>query len=173
MPDHRMNTGTTLFAALCIAACAGAPARQPQTEMLDSSVTRDLERLRNATVQYRDVAAAQAKGYPTATATPPCLSSPIGGMGHHYVNRSHVDDKLDVEHPEILLYAPGADGKPKLLAAEYIIPYRILPPESQPPRIFGQDLKRSEELRLWYLHVWAWEQNASGLFADWNPAVKC
>jgi hypothetical protein len=173
MPERRLNTLSTLCAAVCIAACAGTPARQPQTEMLDSSVTRDLERLRNATAPYRDLAAAQAVGYPTAT--PPCLSSPVGGMGHHFVNRSHVDDKLDLERPEILLYGPppSADGKPKLLGVEYIIPYRILPPESQPPRIFGQDLKRSEELRLWYLHVWAWEQNASGLFADWNPAVKC
>lgn len=170
MPERRLTT-LNLFAAVCVAACAGTPARQPQTDMLDSSVTRDLERLRNATAPYRDLAAAQAVGYPTAT--PPCLSSAIGAMGHHYVNRSHVDDKLDLEHPEILLYAPGADGKPKLLGVEYIIPYRILPPESQPPRIFGQNLKRSEELRLWYLHVWAWEQNASGLFADWNPAVKC
>lgn len=171
MPERCLNRLSTLCAALCIAACAGTPARQPQTQMLDSSVTRDLERLRNATAPFRDIAAAQAVGYPTAT--PPCLSSPAGGMGHHFVNRSHVDDKLDLEHPEILLYGPSADGKPKLLGVEYIIPYRILPPESQPPRIFGQDLKRSEELRLWYLHVWAWEQNASGLFADWNPAVKC
>ncbi len=173
MPDCRLNSLTTIITALCMAACAGSGARAPQSEMLDSSVTRDLERLRNATTQYRDIAAAQAVGYPTATATPPCLSSPVGGMGHHYVNRSHVDDKLDLEHPEILLYAPGADGKQKLIAVEYIIPYRILPPESKPPRILGQDLKRSEELKLWYLHVWAFEQNASGLFADWNPAVKC
>jgi len=173
VPDRRLITLANVLAAVCVAACAGTPARQPQTEMLDSSVTRDLERLRNATAPYRDLAAAQAVGYPTATSTPPCLSSPIGAMGHHYVNRSHVDDKLDLEHPEILLYARGGDGKPKLLGVEYIIPYRILPPESQPPRIFGQSLKRSEELKLWYLHVWAWEQNASGLFADWNPAVKC
>ncbi|MGH7694930.1 MAG: hypothetical protein ACRENH_08110 [Gemmatimonadaceae bacterium] len=171
MPERHLTALANLFTAVCVAACAAAPARQPQTEMLDSSITRDLERLRNATAPYRDLAAAQAVGYPTAT--PPCLASPIGAMGHHYVNRAHVDDKLELERPEILLYAPGAGGKPKLLGVEYIIPYRILPPESQPPRILGQNLKRSEELKLWYLHVWAWEQNASGLFADWNPAVKC
>lgn len=139
--------------------------------MLDSNVTRGLERLRAATAPFRDIASAQAVGYPTAT--PPCLSSAIGGMGQHYVNRSHMDDKLDLEHPEILLYGPGPDGKQKLLGVEYIIPYRVRPPESQPPSILGQDLKRSAELRLWYLHVWAWEENSSGLFADWNPAVKC
>lgn len=171
MHDRCWTTITTLCAATWIAACAGTPARQPQTEMLDSSVTRDLERVRAATAAYRDLAAAQAVGYPTAT--PPCLASAAGGMGHHYINRSTVDAKLDLEHPEILLYAPGADGKPKLLGVEYIIPYRVLPPESQPPRILGQDLKRSDEMKLWYLHVWLWEPNASGLFANWNPAVKC
>jgi hypothetical protein len=96
-----------------------------------------------------------------------------GGMGHHYVNRAKVDSLLDVEHPEILLYAPAGEGKSKLVAVEYIIPYRILPKESKAPTIFGQALKRSDGLSLWYLHVWAWEENSAGLFADWNPAVKC
>lgn len=93
-------------------------------------------------------------------------------MGHHYVNRTLFDDRLDVEHPEILLYAPTPDGKLKLVAVEYIIPLAQWKRE-QAPRIFGQPLKRSEELKLWYLHVWVWEPNSAGLFADWNPVVKC
>jgi hypothetical protein len=28
-------------------------------------------------------------------------------------------------------------------------------------------------LGIWYLHVWIWEPNPSGLFADWNPSVTC
>ena len=49
------------------------------------------------------------------------MSNPVaGGMGHHYVNRARVDDRLDVEHPEILLYSPTGDGK-KLVAVAYII----------------------------------------------------
>ncbi len=158
--------------AVSLTACtrSGAPASSPA--MADAGVTRDLERVRVATAPFRDIAAAHAAGYPTST--PPCLSSPAaGGMGHHYVNRAHVDDKLELEHPEILLYAPDGNAKQKLVAVEYIIPYRLLPRESPAPRIFGQDLKRSDELNLWYLHVWAWEENTAGLFADWNPAVKC
>ncbi len=157
-------------AVLLLAACAQAPARS--SAAMDPDVARDLARVRAATSHFRDLAAAQAAGFPTAT--PPCLSDPsAGGMGHHYVNRSQVDDRLDVEHPEILLYAPNGNGKPRLVAVEYIIPYRILPREAEAPRIFGQALKRSDGLSLWYLHVWAWEENAAGLFADWNPAVKC
>ena len=159
-----------IVTAAVIVSCARA--QMPGTSMTDPGVTADLERVRAATSAFRDIAAAQAAGYPTAT--PACLANPIaGGMGHHYVNRSHVDDRLDVEHPEILLYAPTGDGKKKLVAVEYIIPYRIRPPEAEAPRIFGQALRQSDELKLWYLHVWAWEENSAGLFADWNPAVKC
>jgi hypothetical protein len=143
-----------------------------QANALGASVRQDLERVRTATAAYRDLAAAKAAGFPTAD--PPCLDSlPVGTMGHHYVDRRIVDDKVDVEHPEILLYAPQASGPPKLVAVEYIIPYRIRPREETPPRIFGQDMKRQEALKLWYLHVWAWEENPAGLFADWNPAVRC
>ena len=155
---------------LLLAGCAQAAAPGPAST--DPGVARDLARVRAATKPFQDLAAAHAAGYPTAT--PPCLAdSSAGGMGHHYVNRLHVDDKLDVEHPEILLYEPDASGKPKLVAVEYIIPYRILPPEAPAPRFFGQNLRRSDALKLWYLHVWAWKENSAGLFADWNPAVKC
>ena len=134
------------------------------------NIWRDLERVRAATTDFQDIAAAQKAGYPTTT--PACLKSATGGMGQHYVMRTLLDDQLDVEKPEILLYAPQPDGKLKLVAVEYIIPLSAWQQE-QPPRIFGQSLKRSEELKLWYLHVWAWERNTQGLFADWNPAVKC
>ena len=158
-------SGTLLLAVYWAAPAAAQAAMDPE-------VARDLARVRAATAPFKDLAAAQAAGYPTAT--PPCLYDPMQGeMGHHYVNRAKVDSLLDLEHPEILLYAPASDGKPKLVAVEYIIPYRILPKESKAPTIFGQTLRQSDGLSLWYLHVWAWEENSAGLFADWNPAVKC
>lgn len=156
-------------AALAVG-CAHTP--PPAAPTADPGVTGDLQRVRAATRAFRDVAAAQAAGFPAAT--PPCLSNPsAGGMGHHYVNQAQVDGRLELEHPEILLYAPAGGGKMKLVAVEYIVPYRVLPPGSEAPRIFGQALRKSDQLKLWYLHVWAWETNSAGLFADWNPAVKC
>lgn len=162
-----------LLATLGIAAL-GVPRGHAQAppDAATPGVADDLARLRAATAGFRDIAAAHAAGYPTAT--PPCLANPpAGGMGHHYVNRAHVDGRLELERPEILLYAPDGSGKLKLVAVEYIIPYRILPAESEAPRIFGQPLRQSDQLKLWYLHVWAWEENPGGLFADWNPAVTC
>jgi len=143
---------------------------QVNADSYDAHVRRDLSRLRAATAPYHDIGAAHAAGFPTNK--PNCLSSPTGGMGLHYVDRRLLDDQLDVLKPEILLYAPVSEGKHKLVAVEYIIPLSRWQSD-RPPEIFGQSLKRSEELKLWYLHVWAWEQNSQGLFADWNPSVKC
>ena len=38
---------------------------------------------------------------------------------------------------------------------------------------FGQELKRHEEFKFWYLHVWAWKKNSAGLFSDWDPSITC
>ncbi len=173
-----------LAAPLILATCTGAPARptladdsmsapaSSEASSYGADVSRDLERVRAATKAFHDIAAAHAVGYPTSV--PRCLQSPsAGAMGQHYVSRKLLDDQLDVEQPEILLYAPTKDGKQKLLGVEYIMPYSKWSRDKKPPRIFGQDLKPSDELSLWYLHVWVWEQNSAGLFADWNPAVKC
>lgn len=169
------------LAALLPLAC-GRPASHahmatPATEIaassapLDAATQRDLERVRTATAAYKDIAAAHAAGFPAST--PACLAHPtLGGMGYHYVDRRAVDDKLELERPEILLYARDKDGKDRLTGIEYIIPLSRWT-QSEPPTFFGQTLKRSEELKLWYLHVWAWEDNPAGLFADYNPRVKC
>jgi hypothetical protein len=162
---------TILGTAALATGCAHTPAGL--TAMVDPGVTRDLERVRLATRAFRDTAAAHAAGYPTATMQPCLSNASAGGMGHHYVNRALIDDRLDLEHPEILLYAPAPGGKLKLVAVEYIIPYRLLPREAEAPRIFGRTLRQNDELKLWNLHVWAWEKNPAGLFAEWNPAVKC
>jgi len=53
------------------------------------------------------------------------------------------------------------------------VPYRAHPREAEPPTVMGQKLKQSDELKLWYLHVWIWRDNPAGMFADWNPSVGC
>lgn len=79
---------------------------------------------------------------------------------------------LDVEHPEVLVYERKPDGGFKLNGVEFLVP--ISPwTATEPPRIMGQALKRADRLGIWYLHVWTWEPSPSGLFADWNPRVKC
>jgi hypothetical protein len=135
-------------------------------------VARHRAALRAATRDFRSLDAAVAAGYPREV--PRCLSSPgDGGMGYHHVNRAFLDDTLELARPEILLYSRTPDGKYRLNGVEYIVPYSVRPPESEPPTIMGQELKRSAPLELWYLHAWVWTENPSGLFADWNPRVVC
>ena len=142
------------------------------TEGFDASVRHDVEKLRAATDKYHDMAAATAAGYPSKV--PACISdSTMGGMGHHYIDRTLFDDKLEIERPEMLIYAPGGDGKLELVAVEYAVPFRAVPKTEKPPRLFGQELKPYDQFNYWAIHVWAWRRNAAGLFADWNPAIKC
>jgi hypothetical protein len=34
-------------------------------------------------------------------------------------------------------------------------------------------MKREDNLKFWYMHAWAWSENSDGMFADFNPSVKC
>ena len=175
-----LNVGGAVLAAGASAQMPPAAADGGQSEAelpdwaagYDESVRRDLARVRDVTAPFRDIAEAQKVGYPTTM--PQCLENqPHGGMGLHYGKQDLMDATLDVEQPEILVYAPTESGKPRLVGVEYIVPYSVWDRERKPPTIFGQDLRRADGLNLWYLHVWAWEPNEKGLFDDWNPAVKC
>jgi hypothetical protein len=73
----------------------------------------------------------------------------------------------------MLVYERLPNGEYRLNGVEYIVPFSARPPTSEPPRVMGQALKPFEGLGIWYLHAWIWTDNPSGLFADWNPRVKC
>jgi hypothetical protein len=95
----------------------------------------------------------------------------LGGMGYHYVNTTLLDDKLDVTRPEAVMYEPGKHGQLELVGVEYVIP-KAAWTSAHPPVLFGRQLKLNK-FDLWALHVWVWEHNPSGLYADWNPRVSC
>lgn len=137
-----------------------------------AEVQRDVERVRRATAAYRELDSAVAAGYPHDV--PRCIANePHGAMGFHHMRRDLSDAKVELERPEILLYSRTADGGHQLNGVEYIVPYTVHPRNATPPTVMGQALKQSDQLLIWYLHVWVWTDNPSGLFADWNPAVKC
>ncbi len=170
----------TLGAGLAlVAGCArGAQhnhAMEPATARpmsgMDAGVARDLDRVRAATAAFQNLDSAVAAGY--ARDVPQCLANGReGAMGFHHVNRSVVDSVVDLDRPEILTYERTSDGRYNLTGVEYVVPLRRWT-RSEPPTVFGQSMRRAEQLQIWYLHVWAWKENPSGLFADWNPAVAC
>lgn len=137
---------------------------------LGASIDRSIERARAATERFKDAQEAVGAGY---RHTNHCVENPPhGGMGLHFINQELLDTTLEVEKPEVLVYEQRPDGSYKLNGVEYLVPISAWTSES-PPRIMGQALKRSDRLGLWYLHVWIWEPSPSGVFADWNPRVKC
>ncbi len=164
-----------VFSAVACTSHAGPATSAPVPPIadgFDANVRRDVETLRAATNKYHELAAAEAAGYPTTM--PKCIAdSTMGGMGYHLIDRKSIDDKQEIEHPEMLIYATDGEAKPELVAVEYIVPYRVHPATEKPPRLFGQEYKRYDQYSYWGLHVWAWRRNAAGLFADWNPGIRC
>ena len=170
-----MRTSVLMLAFLsaCSSAHSGMPMASPaEPSAYSSEVQAAYSRVRAATESFKVLDSAVAKGYPATVAQ--CLSDPThGAMGYHHLNRAYVDNKIEIEKPEILLYERRPDASYRLNGVEYIIPYRVWPRDSVPPKLMGRDMLRSDGLALWYTHMWVWTKNSAGLFADWNPAVKC
>jgi hypothetical protein len=130
-----------------------------------------VDRVREATARFSDVAVAVAEGYGPI----PCASGAGGGaMGIHYVNGGHLDDNntLDLTKPEAIMYEPQADGSLVLVGVEYIafagpasLEGHLLHYQGAPNR-YGLD-------PFYELHVWAHRENPAGPFADMNSEVSC
>ena len=136
------------------------------------------EMVRQATAQFKDVHKAEAAGYALLHG---CVSGPQeGAMGIHFANGDLVNDgKLDAHHPEALLYE-AKNGQMRLLGVEYIVMAEAWDANNTtPPVLMGQMfnyVSSPNRYRLpafYELHVWAWEHNPRGMFADWNPRVSC
>lgn len=180
-----MRTSLSLFlaaGALALAACADAPttaaAGIDQAADVFAATQDDaglLGRARAATAKYLDAEAALADGY---VSTYDCVATPSGAMGVHYVKPPlFMDAGYDVEQPEALVYEPQADGSFRLVAIEYIVmkaPWDATNPGTV-PQLLGQPflLGGGPMGAMYALHVWAWRQNPSGLFAPFNPRASC
>ena len=126
-----------------------------------------------ATAAYQDVAVAEAAGYASSLDSLGCFQNPEqGGMGVHYIDQALIDATVDITNPEALVYELDADGAiTGLVAHEYIVPLDAWT-ESEPPSLFGTSFHQHPTLPLWVLHTWVWKDNATGVFEDWNPAVR-
>jgi hypothetical protein len=105
------------LSVLIVLAIAGCARSAPHTHELANAspaepsayggeVVDGYARVRAATAAYRALDSAVAKGY--AANVPQCLAdSTHGAMGHHHVNRGYVDNRIEIDKPEILLYERG------------------------------------------------------------------
>ena len=157
-----------------------------------------LAALRNVTAPFHDVSAAVAAGYPAPEAGA-CVASPAGAMGFHSVNLPLVmQPGVVAETPEVLLYIPKNGGGFRLVGVEYFEPVIVRSPAgqvgpwvdpgpwpsgytvvNQRPALFGQPFNgpmAGHEPGMpwhWDLHVWIWQANPAGMFAQFNPSLSC
>ena len=137
---------------------------------------------RSATADFRDIDVAKAAGYSVEVADAAgivCISQPgEGTMGIHMLNPSLLDDTIEEDKPELLVYEPGHNGRMKLVALEYLV-FQADWKGSEPPKLFGQEFSLTPAgnrygLPPFYaLHAWIFRNNPSGALAPYNPKVDC
>lgn len=136
----------------------------------ESAASRMLaKRVHSATARFHSTVQATKAGYAVAS---PCVASPFGGMGYHWLNEDLVDPTFDPMTPEAILYAPDANGKLHKVAVEYIVINvgQAAPMfGDQPFDVGGTPVPAPH----WSLHVWLDKPNPSGLFMPFNPDVQC
>ena len=135
--------------------------------------------VRDATERFKDVNVAEAEGYHLQFG---CVSGPdAGAMGMHFINGPLVGDGvIDASKPEIVLYEPQADGRLKLIGADYLVlAAQWNATHASAPELMGQQFHLFEApnrfgLPAFYtLHVWAWKDSPTGTFVNWNTHVSC
>jgi hypothetical protein len=160
------------------AATAAAHGGTPHGASATAISKLDLAAIRKATQRFQDVKVAEKEGYGQFLG---CVSGPNGGaMGIHFANGDLVGDGvLDPLKPEVLIYEPNGD-KLALVGMEYVViaePWHAK--NEMPPVMAGQLFHYAPSPNRYgmpphyELHIWAWRNNTSGTFADWNPQVVC
>ena len=140
---------------------------------------KQLAELRQVTARFHTLEAAKEAGYSTQI-TPCWAHHSAGGMGYHFGNTALFDANVDLLQPETVIYEPQAGGHMKFVGMEYIVPLAAweaanhnLNDPNDVPQLLGQKFTRHSFLPIFKLHIWLWQYNPSGTFADWNPKVSC
>ena len=138
---------------------------------------------KSATARFHDLDEAIEAGYSLRLADlagETCIGQlGDGQMGVHMVNTSLLDETIDAEAPEALVYEPRKrKGDMKLVAVEYVV-FESAWQGASPPALFGRQFdyvaapNRYGLPAFYALHAWIWKDNPSGILAPWNPTVRC
>lgn len=139
---------------------------------LTPEANRGVAEVRAATARFHDIKVAQQAGYVEQWPAG-CITSPAGAQAFHYRNTALASDgTVDLTRPELLMYEPGPNGTLKLIGVDYYIPFAKWAGPGV-PSLLGQDFAANDALQAFTLHIWAWAENPSGMFAGWNPKVSC
>ncbi|MEO7240941.1 MAG: hypothetical protein ABIW16_06025 [Sphingomicrobium sp.] len=178
------------FSSVSIASLASADVPRTQPDQALQQLARQLE-------PYKSVAYARSNGYIQASG---CEAHPtLGTMGYHFVNprllglTPPVNGRINgtgtytgVEPPAILLYGPDGQGGLRLVGIELLVfadAWNAI--SKDPPKYRGRDYNYMADnpatpqdeahgfMPHYDLHIWLFEHNPSGLYAQWNPALSC
>jgi hypothetical protein len=175
-----MNASTRILRALC-ALTILLSLEIPPLAQASEDTTPLIDEVHNATARYTDINLALAEGWVAAT---PCVSGPdTGAMGVHLVLSSRINaGTLNAREPEALIYEPMTNGAMRLVGVEFIVLASVWTshhPGGGVPALEGNLLNyipapnRYGLPAFYELHVWAWEHNPKGSYADWNTHVTC
>ena len=159
-----------LIAVLGVATAGGSP-------------PNGLQAVKAATAPYHSFKQALKNGY--SVEGEPCVP-PVGprtpAMGIHAVNEALMaDPTIDPLRPELLLYIPDKHGKLRLVGVEYwkADADQNLATSGDRPSLFGQPFDgpmpgHNPTMPVHYdLHVWLWDDNPLGVFAQVNSNLAC
>jgi hypothetical protein len=124
-----------------------------------------VEVVRHVTARFLDEQQAIDEGYVDISVFYP-------NMGHHYLKPELLDEKFELEKPELLVYADDpCSGNRRLVAVEYAVPLALA--DSAPAGFVGPDdtWTINQQFQLWTLHAWLFEYNPAGVFASHNSRV--
>jgi hypothetical protein len=123
-----------------------------------------------------------------------------GAMGVHYIRPdllgitappnprvNGTSTHTDFLQPAILIYEPQADGSSQLVAVENLVFIKSWEAagHTAPPTFQGHSFNKMQDDPAteldeahgfephYDLHVWLYRENPKGMFAQFNPAVKC
>ncbi len=166
----RVRMPALMALALCVA-CESPAAHDHADGDLTEAQVQGIAQVRSATARFQTIAAAQQAGY-TSQYPAGCAQSPEGAQAFHYLNPALADSVVELLRPELFMYEPQADGSMRLVGVDYVVPFTAWKSDA-PPTLLGVPFMRNEPLGVWALHIWAWRDNPTGMFAAWNPAVSC
>jgi hypothetical protein len=170
IPSKRMTRSWRAAIALVLAATAVTAGAQVEPTL------DQLAALRDVLAPYEQVDVALAAGFEPFGH---CMSGPQGAQGIHFTHGERIADAaLDALRPEVLMYEPRPDGSLRLIGAEYLVFQRAWHDagHAAAPVLLGREFTLNTTLLdepFYALHVWVWQHNPLGIFANWNPLVSC
>lgn len=169
-------TWALLLLGIAVTAMAGEIAHSQPPQRNQTLI----DKVRVATARFRDLRVAMGEGWAPAT---PCVSGPdAGAMGVHFNQPSRIaDGTVSADAPQFLIYEPMADGAMRLVGVEFLVLVSDWENKNgKVPAVLDGNLMNLVSMPNRYglppfyeMHVWAWEDNPKGSFADWNTRVNC